>query len=107
MDYEVVKESKDRAEGSKTRAEGSSKRAGEDLQQEFAKKQKMDDDKEKEELKQYFEIVPDDGYDASLDTVYWMEIVFLQNVDQSILYGVSADVDTTYSSKSGDGLDLV
>ncbi|GJS27952.1 reverse transcriptase domain-containing protein [Tanacetum coccineum] len=33
--------------------------------------------------------------------------VFLQNVDQSILYGVSADVDTTYSSKSGNGLEFV
>ncbi|GJY07624.1 hypothetical protein Tco_0374678 [Tanacetum coccineum] len=50
MDSEVVKGSKDRAEGSKTRAEGSSKSAGEDLQQESTKKQKMDDDKEKEEL---------------------------------------------------------
>ncbi|GJR87806.1 hypothetical protein Tco_0211817 [Tanacetum coccineum] len=28
------------------------------------------------------------------------------NVDQSILYSVSADVDTAYSSKSGNGLDL-
>ncbi|GJU33037.1 hypothetical protein Tco_1176626 [Tanacetum coccineum] len=51
VDSEVVKGSKDRAEGSGTRAEGSSKRAGEDLQQESTKKQKMDDDKEKEELK--------------------------------------------------------
>nr|GEV33167.1 hypothetical protein [Tanacetum cinerariifolium] len=34
-------------------------------------------------------------------------IVEHQNVDQSILYGVSADVDTVYSSKSGNGLDLV
>ncbi|GJX26720.1 hypothetical protein Tco_0233016 [Tanacetum coccineum] len=40
-----------KAEGSETRAEGSSKRAGEDLQQESTKKQKMDDDKDKEELK--------------------------------------------------------
>ncbi|GKD92028.1 hypothetical protein Tco_1371865 [Tanacetum coccineum] len=32
VDYEVVKGSKDRAEGNETRAEGSSKRAGEDLQ---------------------------------------------------------------------------
>ncbi|GJW54563.1 hypothetical protein Tco_0098648 [Tanacetum coccineum] len=56
MDFEVVK---DRAEGSETRAEGSSKRAGEDLQQESTKKQKVnDDDKEKEDLKQFFEIVP-------------------------------------------------
>ncbi|GJX72099.1 putative ribonuclease H-like domain-containing protein [Tanacetum coccineum] len=60
MDSKVVKGSKDRAEGSKTRVEGSSKRAGEDLQQESTKKQKMDDDKEKKELKQCFEIVLDD-----------------------------------------------
>ncbi|GJW82421.1 hypothetical protein Tco_0146396 [Tanacetum coccineum] len=32
-----------------------------------AKKQKMDDDKEKEELKQCFEIVPDDGDDVTID----------------------------------------
>ncbi|GJZ21944.1 hypothetical protein Tco_0558983 [Tanacetum coccineum] len=67
MDSEVVKGSKDRAEGSETRAEGSSKRAGEDLQQESTKKQKMDDDKEKEELKQCFEIVLDDGDDVTID----------------------------------------
>ncbi|GKE17161.1 hypothetical protein Tco_1424738 [Tanacetum coccineum] len=60
VDSKLVKGSKDRAEGSETRAEGSSKRAGEDLQQESTKKQKMDDDKEKEELKQCFDIVPDD-----------------------------------------------
>ncbi|GJU38277.1 hypothetical protein Tco_1191234 [Tanacetum coccineum] len=42
-----------------------------------------------------------------LDTAYWMEIVLLQNVDQSILYDVSAEVDMAYSSKSANGLDLV
>ncbi|GJR71296.1 hypothetical protein Tco_0083661 [Tanacetum coccineum] len=52
VDSEVVKGSKDRVKGGETRAEGSSKGAGEDLQQESTKKQKMDDDKEKEELKQ-------------------------------------------------------
>ncbi|GJT86538.1 hypothetical protein Tco_1068255 [Tanacetum coccineum] len=67
VDSEVVNGSKDRAEGSETRAEGSSKRAGEDLQQESTKKQKMDDDKEKEELKQCFEIVLDDGDDVTID----------------------------------------
>ncbi|GKA03197.1 putative reverse transcriptase domain-containing protein [Tanacetum coccineum] len=41
-----------------------------------------------------------------LDTAYRMEIVLVQNVDQSILYGVAADVDTAYSLKSGNGLDL-
>ncbi|GKB68525.1 hypothetical protein Tco_0929937, partial [Tanacetum coccineum] len=69
VDSEVVKGSKDRAEGSETRAEGSSKRAGKDLQQESTKKQKMDDDKEKEELKQCFEIVPDDGDDVTIDAI--------------------------------------
>ncbi|GJZ92625.1 hypothetical protein Tco_0664690 [Tanacetum coccineum] len=54
-------------ERSKDRVEGSSKRAGEDLQQESTKKQKMDDDKEKEELKQCFEIVPGDGDDVTID----------------------------------------
>ncbi|GJZ81052.1 hypothetical protein Tco_0646046 [Tanacetum coccineum] len=67
VDSEVVKGSKDRAEGSETRAEGSSKRAGEDLQQESTKKQKMGDDKEKEELKQCFKIVLDDGDDVTID----------------------------------------
>ncbi|GJS89316.1 hypothetical protein Tco_0771952 [Tanacetum coccineum] len=67
VDSEVVKGSKDRAEGSETRAEGSSKRAREDLQQESTKKQKIDDDKEKEEFKQCFEIVPDDGDDVTID----------------------------------------
>ncbi|GJY24091.1 hypothetical protein Tco_0397749 [Tanacetum coccineum] len=67
VDSEVVKGSKDRAEGSETRAEGSSKRAGKDIQQESTKKQKMGDDKEKEELKQCFKIVPDDGDDVTID----------------------------------------
>ncbi|GKC05478.1 hypothetical protein Tco_0997088, partial [Tanacetum coccineum] len=44
MDTELVKGSETRAEGSETRAKGSSKRAGEDLQQESIKKQKVDDD---------------------------------------------------------------
>ncbi|GKA55075.1 hypothetical protein Tco_0754024 [Tanacetum coccineum] len=39
---------------------GSSKRAGDELQQKSSKKQKVDDDKEKEELKQCFEIVLED-----------------------------------------------
>ncbi|GKF43004.1 hypothetical protein Tco_0126346 [Tanacetum coccineum] len=54
IDAEIVK-------GSETKAEGSSKRAGEDLQQKSTKKEKVDDDdKEKEDLKQCFEIVPEE-----------------------------------------------
>nr|GEX08153.1 uncharacterized mitochondrial protein AtMg00810-like [Tanacetum cinerariifolium] len=58
MDTKVVKE---RAEVSQIRAKGSFKRAGEDLQQESTKIQKVDDDdKEKEDLKQCFEIIPEE-----------------------------------------------
>ncbi|GKE54875.1 hypothetical protein Tco_1490031 [Tanacetum coccineum] len=42
-----------------------------------------------------------------LDTAYWMEVVLVLNVDQNIIYEVSADVDTAYSSKSGNGLEFV
>ncbi|GJR69648.1 hypothetical protein Tco_0015713 [Tanacetum coccineum] len=71
---EDVKGSKDRAEGSETRAEGSSKRSREDLQQECTKKQKIDDDKEKEELKQCFEIVPDDRDDVTIDATLLLKL---------------------------------
>ncbi|GKD76826.1 hypothetical protein Tco_1339447, partial [Tanacetum coccineum] len=43
-----------------TAQESSSKRAGEALEQESSKKQKMDDDKETEELKHCMEIISDD-----------------------------------------------
>ncbi|GJY98829.1 hypothetical protein Tco_0516259 [Tanacetum coccineum] len=57
------------AVGSRHKAKGivlheqDSKRAGEALEQESSKKQKMDDDKETEELKQCMEIILDDGDD--------------------------------------------
>nr|GEU55106.1 hypothetical protein [Tanacetum cinerariifolium] len=47
--------------------EGSLKRAGEEIEQENAKKQKMKDDKESTELKQCLEIVPDDEDDVTID----------------------------------------
>ncbi|GJR41449.1 hypothetical protein Tco_1217133 [Tanacetum coccineum] len=60
MDTELVKESSKKAEEEMAQ-ESSSKRAGEELEQEVAKKQKMEDDKEKEDIKQCFEIIQDDG----------------------------------------------
>ncbi|GJZ42102.1 hypothetical protein Tco_0588988 [Tanacetum coccineum] len=42
-----------------------------------------------------------------VNTTYWLEIVFALNVDQNIIYGVSAEVDTEYSSKSGNGLEFI
>nr|GEU54893.1 hypothetical protein [Tanacetum cinerariifolium] len=44
-----------------------SKRAGDELDQERSKKQKVEDDKESEELKRCLEIIPDDGYDVTTD----------------------------------------
>ncbi|GKE05509.1 hypothetical protein Tco_1397527, partial [Tanacetum coccineum] len=44
---------------SEVRAEGSSKRAGDDLEQENMKKQKVDDDQETTELQKLIELVPD------------------------------------------------
>ncbi|GJT56998.1 hypothetical protein Tco_0992052 [Tanacetum coccineum] len=58
MDTELVKGSKVRAEASETRTEGSSKRAGKDLQQEYIKKQKVDEDNETAELQRLIEVVP-------------------------------------------------
>ncbi|GKA04514.1 retrovirus-related pol polyprotein from transposon TNT 1-94 [Tanacetum coccineum] len=51
-------------EENKTREESSSKRAGDELEQEPSKKQKVDDDKETKELKQCMEIISDDGDDG-------------------------------------------
>ncbi|GJW98988.1 putative ribonuclease H-like domain-containing protein [Tanacetum coccineum] len=67
IDTKLVKGSKVRAKGSETRAEGSSKRVGEELEQESSKKQKLEEDKESEELKKCLEIVPDDGDDVTID----------------------------------------
>ncbi|GKA67237.1 hypothetical protein Tco_0767045 [Tanacetum coccineum] len=57
MDTELVEGSEVRAEGSETRVEGSSKRAGEELEQESSKKQKLEDDKETTELQRLIEVV--------------------------------------------------
>ncbi|GJT25543.1 hypothetical protein Tco_0895480 [Tanacetum coccineum] len=60
MNTELVK-------GSKTKAEGSSKRAGDELEQEKAKKQKGNDDQEEEEMKKQMEIVQDD--EVAIDAI--------------------------------------
>ncbi|GKE70435.1 putative reverse transcriptase domain-containing protein [Tanacetum coccineum] len=66
MDTELVKGSKVRAEA-EIAQEISSKRVGEALEQESSKKQKVEEDKESEELKQCLEIIPDDGDDVTID----------------------------------------
>ncbi|GJZ16789.1 hypothetical protein Tco_0552912, partial [Tanacetum coccineum] len=56
MDIELVEGSEVGAEGSETRAEGSSKRAGEELEHENAKKQKVDEDSGTFKLKRLMEV---------------------------------------------------
>nr|GEX45076.1 hypothetical protein [Tanacetum cinerariifolium] len=48
--------------------EGKEKRAGEELEQEITKKQKVDDDKEKAELKQFMETIPDEK-EVAIDAI--------------------------------------
>ncbi|GKB51759.1 hypothetical protein Tco_0902512 [Tanacetum coccineum] len=60
INTELVEGSKVKAEGSETRVEGSSKRAGDELEQESIKKQKVDEDKETAELKSLMEVIPDE-----------------------------------------------
>ncbi|GJS79438.1 putative reverse transcriptase domain-containing protein [Tanacetum coccineum] len=64
----IVEGSEVRAEGSETRTEGSSKRAGEDLQQESIKKQKVDEDNETTELQRLIEVVPNKE-DVEIDVI--------------------------------------
>nr|GEZ75808.1 hypothetical protein [Tanacetum cinerariifolium] len=61
MDSEVVKDK------TVLTQESSSKKAGDKLNQERSKKQKVEDDKESEELKRCLEIIPDDEDDLTID----------------------------------------
>nr|GEZ86175.1 hypothetical protein [Tanacetum cinerariifolium] len=61
MDSEVVKDK------AVLTQESSSKRAGDKLDQERSKKQNVEDDKESEEFKRCWEIIPDDGDDVTID----------------------------------------
>ncbi|GJV09656.1 hypothetical protein Tco_1351197 [Tanacetum coccineum] len=63
---EDLKTNEVREEGSETREESSSKRAGNELEQEPSKKQKIEDDKETKELKHCMEIISDDGDDVTI-----------------------------------------
>ncbi|GJS52418.1 hypothetical protein Tco_0625780 [Tanacetum coccineum] len=58
LDTELVEGNEVRADGSETREESSSKRAGDELEQEKAKKQKVDEDKEITKLQSLMEVIP-------------------------------------------------
>nr|GEV08985.1 hypothetical protein [Tanacetum cinerariifolium]GEY33529.1 hypothetical protein [Tanacetum cinerariifolium] len=73
LDEEVAfklqaKEEEQEEEGlAREKAQQIKERAGKELEQENAKKQKIEDDKESAELKQYLEIIPEDGDDVTID----------------------------------------
>ncbi|GJR48305.1 hypothetical protein Tco_1316408 [Tanacetum coccineum] len=75
MDTELLEDDEIRVEGNETKEESSSKRAGDELESDKSKKQKLDekvgaevdDAKEAEDLKQFLEIVPNDGDDVTID----------------------------------------
>ncbi|GJT88307.1 2-methylene-furan-3-one reductase-like protein [Tanacetum coccineum] len=60
MNTELMGGSEVREEGSETREESSSKRAGDELEQEPSKKQKIEDDKETAELQSIMEVISDE-----------------------------------------------
>ncbi|GKA10395.1 hypothetical protein Tco_0689828 [Tanacetum coccineum] len=68
VDYitKLVEESSKKAEVGIAH-ESSLKRVGEELEQESSRKQKLEEDKESEELKQCLKIIPDDGDDVTID----------------------------------------
>nr|GEY29479.1 hypothetical protein [Tanacetum cinerariifolium] len=63
---DLVEESSKKAEAEIIQ-EGSLKRAEDEIEQERSKKQKVEDDKESEELKKYLKIIPDHGDDVTID----------------------------------------
>ncbi|GJX81366.1 copia protein [Tanacetum coccineum] len=59
-DQKTLRTSEVRADGSETREDSISKRAGDELEQENAKKQKVDDNQEAAKMKELMKIVPDE-----------------------------------------------
>ncbi|GJR47968.1 hypothetical protein Tco_1316071 [Tanacetum coccineum] len=77
MDSEVVKGGKDKAECSKTIAQECSERAGDELEQERIKKQKIDDDQEEAEMKK-----PEKAYER----VLWgdLKVMFEPDIESEV-----------------------
>ncbi|GJU19168.1 hypothetical protein Tco_1152510 [Tanacetum coccineum] len=68
IDTILVEGSKVRSEGNEIRVEGISKRAGEELEHESSKKQKLEEDKETTQLQRLIEVVPDKE-EVAIDTI--------------------------------------
>ncbi|GKD19603.1 hypothetical protein Tco_1208761, partial [Tanacetum coccineum] len=77
--------------------EGKEKRAGEELIQESSKKQKVDDDKETVELKQYMEIILDEE-EVTIDAIHVAVNHMLKSLDREDLEDLYKLVKARYGS---------
>nr|GFA78803.1 hypothetical protein [Tanacetum cinerariifolium] len=68
---------------SQVKDKGNDKWAGDELEQERSKKQKVEDDKDSKELKKCLEIILDDGYDVTIDSTP-LSFKYLTLVDYKI-----------------------
>nr|GEY87294.1 hypothetical protein [Tanacetum cinerariifolium] len=87
VDYktELLEESSKKAEAEITQ-ESSLKRVGDELEQERSKKQKVEDNKESEELKKCLEIIPDDGDDVTIDATPFKMLKNFDREDLEVLW---------------------
>nr|GEW30481.1 hypothetical protein [Tanacetum cinerariifolium] len=67
MDTKLVKGSEKAVEGSEKAKEGSSKRKGSNLEQEDAKRQRLEEENESAELKRCLEIILEDDDDVTIE----------------------------------------
>nr|GEV48051.1 hypothetical protein [Tanacetum cinerariifolium] len=92
VDFEVVEDK------AMLRQESSLKRAGDELDQERSKKQKVKDDKESEELKRCLEIIPDDGDDVNIDATPLSIKTLIINFDREDLEILWSIVKTRFEN---------
>nr|GEV02747.1 hypothetical protein [Tanacetum cinerariifolium] len=97
---ELVEESSKKAEAEITQ-EGSSKRAGDELEQERSKKQKVEDDKESEELKRCLKITPNDEDDVTIDATPFKMLKFFDREDLKVIWRL---VKARFKKKNQQGL---
>ncbi|GJW28402.1 hypothetical protein Tco_0045277 [Tanacetum coccineum] len=113
IDSEVVKDSrKGKAKGSKKKIVAQ-KRTGEKLDDESVKRQKIEDDAEKEELRAYLDIIPRDDeavYVESLATEYpivdWNTHILTENMIQDVL-DLYRPVKERFETASPEGYDIL
>ncbi|GJS76673.1 hypothetical protein Tco_0726554 [Tanacetum coccineum] len=99
MDSEVVK-------GSKSQAEGSKKRTRKELDEESVKRQKLEDDAEKAELKSCLEIVPGDADTIeSLATKYLIIFSVMLDFDRQDVLDLYRLVKERFETTNPEGYD--